>query len=235
MGIIKHIIKLPFRAMGYNIVRQPRSHYTWLRELGVRTVLDIGANVGHYAVAMRKILPKAQIYSFEPLGDCFKELNENMKRDLYFKAFRCALGDKPSQALINRNVHTPASSLLEMSDLHRRHFSYAVVSEGETIRIERLDDIAAGLDLEAPVMIKIDVQGFEDKVIAGGIETIRRTKILIVETSFEVLYEGQPLFDTIFEMLKELDFTYRGSDHQVRSATDRRVLQQNSVFIRLDA
>ena len=232
MGIVKTCIRAPFRAVGYDIVHLAKPDYTWLQELGIRTLLDIGANVGQYASLIRAILPQAQIYSFEPIESCFRQLNERMQNDTRFKAFQYALGDRPGKTQINRNEHTPASSLLKMADLHRRHYAYAVVTEPETICVECLDDIAVRLDLEPPLMLKIDVQGYEDKVIAGGVKTIRKAKLVVVETSFEELYKGQPLFDTIYEKMKGLGFVYHGSNHQVRSATERRVLQENSVFIR---
>ena len=232
MGIIKSFIRAPFIVIGYDIVRRRKRDYIWLQELEIRTLLDIGANVGQYASEMRKIFPKAQIYSFEPLKDCFKQLNENMKNDARFQALNCALSDEPGETQINRNEHSPASSLLKLGDLHRKHYTYAVATRSETIRVECLDKMAGQLKIETPLMIKMDVQGFEDKVIAGGVKTIRKAKILIVETSFEELYEGQPLFDDIYEKLKELGFIYYSNNHQVLSDTDRRVLQENSVFIK---
>ena len=232
METIKNIIRAPLRAIGYDIVRTSKPNYTWLQELGICTLLDVGANVGQYAMETRAIFPHAQIYSFEPLKNCFQQLNTNMKGDMRFKAFNCALGEKSGEMQIHCNEHTPASSLLELTGVHRKHYPYAVATKPETIRSERLDDVAKHLNLEMPLMIKIDVQGFEDKVIAGGSETIRKAKILIIETTFKKLYEGQPLFDTIYEMLRELGFNYFGSDHQVRSSVDQRVLQENSVFIR---
>lgn len=232
MRIFKNIIRLPFRAIGYDIIRRNKPNYTWLKEIGIRTLLDIGANVGQYAMEMSRVLPDPYIYSFEPLECCFRKLNENMKHAQRFQAFHFALGDSSGEAKINRSEHTPASSILKAGDILHNHFSHAAVSVTETIRIERLDDIATLLDLKTPIMIKIDVQGFEEKVIAGGVETIQRSKILIVETSFEELYKGQPLFGTIYDILRELGFNYRGCDHQVRSDKDRRVLQENSIFIK---
>jgi hypothetical protein len=56
----------------------------------------------------------------------------------------------------------------------------------------------------------MDVQGFEDRVIAGGLRTLERASVLWVETSFVELYEGQPLFADIHDRLRDLGFEYRG-------------------------
>ena len=45
----------------------------WLVGLGVKTVLDIGANVGRFAITARKLFPDAHIYAFEPLPDCLEK------------------------------------------------------------------------------------------------------------------------------------------------------------------
>src|SRR4051812_7539188 len=42
-------------------------HQQLLRTLDARTVLDIGANCGQFALATRACLPDARIHAFEPL------------------------------------------------------------------------------------------------------------------------------------------------------------------------
>jgi len=234
LGMLKRIIKVPFRMMGYDIIRRRKSNDIIFQELGIRTLLDIGANVGQYATEARNIFKDAYIYSFEPLKDCYEELRMNMNGDIKFQAINVALGDKTGEARINHNQHSPASSLLQLCDLHCQHFAFAVDTKPETVRIERLDDLAKALKLEVPLMIKIDVQGFEDKVISGGQETIKKAKVLVIETSFEKLYDGQVLFDDIYQKVKELGFVYRSNNHHVRSAKDGRVLQENSIFMKAD-
>ena len=87
------------------------------------------------------------------------------------------------------------------------------------------------LVIEGDLLIKMDVQGFEDKVIGGGIDTIKRASILIVETSFQTLYADQPLFEDIYDLLKE-DFRYMGAINQNRSQIDGNMLYEDSIFIR---
>ena len=101
-----------------------------------------------------------------------------------------------------------------------------------TVRLERLDDVADKLVLRAPLLIKVDVQGYEDKVIAGGERTFQRADLAIVESSFEVLYEEQPLFDDIYQQLVRLGFVYRGAIDQMMSTKDGRPLQADSIFVR---
>ena len=47
--------------------------------------------------------------------------------------------------------------------------------------------------IETPVLLKVDVQGFEKSVFAGGKKTLKKTDIIISEVSFRQLYKDQPL------------------------------------------
>jgi FkbM family methyltransferase len=61
--------------------------------------------------------------------------------------------------------------------------------EGAT-EVRRLSDVARELNLRHPLLHKPDVQGSEDKVIIGGEDVAARAKIVIIEVSFQFLFEG---------------------------------------------
>ena len=117
-----------------------------------------------------------------------------------------------------------------MEDLHIDAFPIARNVREEMIEVRRLDDIANDLKLIDNILIKIDVQGFEDKVIQGGEKTIKRAKILIVETSFEPLYHDQLLFNSIYSILLSMGFVLKGFDEPLRHPKNGRILQCDSVF-----
>ena len=121
-----------------------------------------------------------------------------------------------------------------MSGLHKQAFPFTSKVVLEKVAIKRLDDVTGNLDLAKNILIKIDVQGFEDRVIAGGLKTIQIAKLLIVETSFESLYDDQPLFDTIYEMVKRMGFAYHGNLNfsQLSNPIDGNILQADAIFIK---
>ncbi len=61
---------------------------------------------------------------------------------------------------------------------------------------------------------------------------VARAKIIIIEVSFQSLYEGGPLFDDVYRLLKERGFTYNGNFEQLLSLKDGRVLQADAIFCR---
>jgi FkbM family methyltransferase len=220
------------QAAPYKFVPAEEDKFNWLKNLNIRTVLDIGANTGQFAADIHQILPEAAIYSFEPLRDCYAQLVESMKDVPKFKAFDFALGHEASEIEMHRSEFSPSSSILPMGELHKQAFPFTSGEVLERITVKRLDDMAANLKLVDNILVKIDVQGFEDRVIAGGPNTIQRAKVLIVETSFERLYEGQPLFDTIYETLKRMGFAYHGNFIQLLNPVDGSVLQADGIFMK---
>jgi FkbM family methyltransferase len=222
----------PGKAEQYKFAPSEEDKFNWLKSLNIRTVLDIGANTGQFAADIHQILPEAMLYSFEPLKDCYRQLVENMKHVPNFRAFDFALGDDASEIEMHRSEFSPSSSILPMGDLHKQAFPFTSGEVLERIIIKRLDDVARDLELVDNILIKIDVQGFEDRVIAGGHETLQRATVLIVETSFHRLYEGQPLFDTIYDMLRQMGFGYYGNFIQLLNPVDGSVLQADAIFMK---
>jgi len=198
------------RRRGISIDTFLKLNQPWLLEANIKTVFDIGANVGQFASLIHEVLPTATIYSFEPLEDCCEELKQRMGKISNFRAFNIALSDTDGELEFHRNEHLPSSSVLPVADLHRQNYPFAAKEYLTKVKTAKLDDVAIDLKIEDNLLIKIDVQGFEDKIIAGGKNIIRQAKILILETSFQPLYAGQPLFEDIYDSLKEY-FRYMGS------------------------
>lgn len=204
----------------------------WLLKSNINTVLDIGANIGEFASLIHQLIHKAGIYSFEPLDDCCEKLRTRMGKVEKFEAFNIALADFNGELTFHRNEHLPSSSPLPMTDLHKKNYPHTTNDTVTKVKSAKLDDIAKDLKIVDNLLIKIDVQGFEDKVIAGGKNTIKRASILILETSFQTLYKGQPLFEDIYNSLKA-DFRYMGAFGNIRTnKIDGSPLFEDSIFIK---
>jgi len=230
---LKKLTKSLFRLCGLHVRRIPRfGPYDWLKGRNIHTVFDIGANVGQFASQIHRVLPDAMLYSFEPLEDCYSELVKKMAHLPRFRAFNFALGDTNGQVEIYRNDFTPSSSLLPMEELHKQAFPFTAHVTTQRIEIRRLDDVSQQLDIVDDVLVKIDVQGTEDKVILGGEKLLSRASVLIVETSFQPLYVQQPLFEDIYDLVRQ-DFRYIGSFGEPRiNRLDGTPLFEDSLFVK---
>ncbi|MEZ0395284.1 MAG: FkbM family methyltransferase [Anaerolineales bacterium] len=207
-------------------------HRRWLQAMGIRTVIDVGAYIGSFAYAMRLILPQAQIYSFEPLETNYRTLMDNLAPLDRFRAFQTALGEKTGAIDFYQDDFSASSSALEMADLHRRAFPQTGRQVKVTVPLARLDDYLDQIDLQPPVLLKLDVQGYEAAVLRGAAKTLAQADYLLCELSFAELYAGQPLFDDLYALLAASGFRFAGSFDILLSPLDGSILQADGLFIR---
>ena len=227
----KALIWNAFMSMGLEIHIR-REPLRFLSRLGIRTVLDIGANEGQFARTARKLLPGARIYSFEPLSAPFAKLRTAFKDDAHFEAFPLALGSEPGEAEFEMNVFNASSSFLPFTENHRRGYPFASKTSKTLVTVSTLDLWAAGRDLQPGILVKMDVQGYEDHVIKGGSQTLARASVVIAETSFITLYQGQPLYDDIYQMMRFRGFRSAGMIINGRDPETGEILDSDSIFIR---
>ena len=206
--------------------------YRWLKDFNFRTILDIGANEGQFADKIHTLFPSSVIYGFEPIPETFALLQKNFKDVKQLKAINLALGDTTGEVSFNKNEYSASSSLLPLSENHVENFYYAVKTDPIKVKMDTLENVLSKEKIDFPMLIKIDVQGFEDKVIKGGIEVIKKADLVLCEVSFVELYKGQLLFAETYEMMKNLGFRYAGSIEQLRSPETNRILQADAVFIK---
>ena len=224
------IVNSLIAPLGIEVRRPLQPHY--LKDLGIRTVLDVGANRGQFAGRVRKILPNATIHSFEPLPRAFEALQRIAARDPLLFAYATALGDADGETEMHENSFSPSSSLLPMTQAHIRAFPGTERTRPVHVSVTRLDSWVPACELVEPMMIKLDVQGYEDRVLAGGEATLKKVRTLILETSFRELYQGQLLFDDLHAFLRKLGFRCAGFEDVLRDRDSGMTLQADAVFLR---
>jgi FkbM family methyltransferase len=200
-----------------------REYHPLLRQPEM-VVYDIGANAGTFASAFAKVSNVSRVIAFEPLPDVFDVLAERVKSMPKVTCFNVALGDRPGLAPFYRSEFSPASSLLPMDQLHKSLFPFSANCEETNVQVVRLDDFAEEQNIPAPDLIKMDVQGFEDRVLRGGEKTVRRAGHCVLEVSFVSLYERSPLFDDVRNQMETLDFRFVGYLDQVVGSDGQRIV-----------
>lgn len=240
MPILKPLAQRTASLMGMRIIPEtmvPGVAWLGLPSMPIRTVLDIGACRGGFAQEiLAPRFPNAVIHSFEPSPDAFPHLKA--KADASpgrHIAHNFGLGEKAETLTLHSTVDIlPASSLLPSTTENTTTFPQTVRTKDLTVEIKVLDELASTLSpaIEDDLLVKIDVQGFEDRVIRGGRRTIRRARAVVVEIQNALLYEGQPTFRDVFLELDALGFTFSGVLDQF-AGTDGRVLYFDAVFVRL--
>lgn len=206
---------------------------TWYERNDFKTVIDVGAYIGAFALAVRTLLPQAHIYSFEPQPVIYQRLVKNIGQDEHFRAFQTALGEQQGEISFWQSSFAASSSALPMSDLHKQAFPYTAQNTPLRVPVGRLDDFLPQMNLQAPVLLKVDVQGYEDRVLRGAKETLRQVDYLITEVSYRQLYEGQVLFAELNDLLAAEGFVFRGTFDSLVSPLDGSLVQQDALFVRI--
>jgi hypothetical protein len=132
-----------------------------------------------------------------------------------------AVGDQEGTTTFWENQYAPASSLLPISDLTKAAFPETATSIPVSVRCARLDDILPVSSLERKIFIKMDVQGVEDRVIQGGRAVFESADTVLVEMSFQPLYDGQVLFEEVHNLLVSCGLRLAGQTNQVGDGTGR--------------
>jgi len=202
----------------------------WLREKHITTILDIRANTGQFAQKARLLFPNAKIYSFEPIPSVFEKLKDNFAQDTNFEAFNTALGEAKGEVSFFQNEFSDSSSCLKMNNAHKEAFPFTMHEVEIRVKVTTLDEALNADDIKSPYIIKLDVQGFEEKVINGGKNIIENADYIITEVSFVELYENQPLFDVIYDRLTKMGFRYIGNFEQLISPLNGEILQADAIF-----
>jgi FkbM family methyltransferase len=235
---VTHPIRKFLNSLGYEVVKLQDSLTTikvgnWLQKLNIETILDIGSNEGQFIDTISKTLPDAQFYAFEPISVCYNQLLQNTKH-LRVKPFNCGLSDINGTTEINVSTNLVSSSILGMKDLHKNLYPESTYMKKEVITLKRLDDVLENEQLDRNILIKIDVQGYEQKVLSGAIKSVKTAAVVIIETSFEPLYNGQWLFDNVYTYFTNAQFRFMGFADQSLSKKSGIPLYADAIFVRQD-
>lgn len=172
----------------------------------IKTIIDVGANIGQFALATHRFYPHTIIHSFEPVPNCFQKLTDNVDGICNIHTYNFALGNQNSEISFFQNAHSHASSALKVSNYQKENIPKTKDYQEIKVQCLRLDEFKFEQPLIAPILLKLDVQGFEKNVLEGASLILEKIDYLVLEVSFISMYEGEPLFDEMHTYLKEKGF-----------------------------
>jgi FkbM family methyltransferase len=176
-----------------------------LDTFGVDLVLDVGASRGVFGYLLRATGYEARIQSFEPLPQSFAILQDRCADDPHWVAERTAIGDADGVAKLNVSANRVSSSILPIACRHVEAAPEACCVDTITVPVARLDTVArAALGMTA--YLKMDVQGYEDRVLCGAEGILDGVVLIESELSLCSLYDGQVLWRGMVQRLSDLGF-----------------------------
>jgi FkbM family methyltransferase len=201
----------------------------FLRREEIRTVFDVGANVGQSAIAFASRFPRAEIYCLEPIAATFQRLVENTRHLSRVHALRLGLGDSDSRLEMFVDPDSRLNTLVEWRDTSGM--------PRESIEVRRLDGLVKELGLPSIDYLKIDAEGYDLKVLHGAKATLDGggVKLVQVECDFGESGSRYVAFDRIKEWLDSAGFALFGVYDQTRFWDGRPWIEYcNAVFMNRD-
>lgn len=178
-------------------------HEEALGVLTLRTVVDVGANRGQFALFALHTFPAARIVSLEPLAVPAARFRRVFAMERRVTLHHAALGPETGQSIMHVSGHDDSSSLLPITDTQGRLFRGTNEVRTETVRTAPLSEFLDGGSIEEPALLKLDVQGYELEALRACGELLDKFTYVCAEGSFIELYEGQVLADDLVAWLRE--------------------------------
>ena len=224
---MRKIIKKLINILGYNISRINNKYEnidldTLLPEKINNpnpVVFDVGANKGQSVEKFKKIFNDPIIHSFEPNKDVYDIMYTKFKDDDKVFCNNFALGNKIEDKHFNITEKTGKSSFYNLNtsedwikNRNNRYTTY--VTSKQKVKVFTIDDYCKDKGINEIDLLKMDTQGYEDKILEGSINYLKNDKIkfVIAEIIFNDYYDEYFLFSNIEKHLVPNNFRLVGME-----------------------
>ena len=172
-------------------------------------IFDIGSHKGKIVKLINNIYKNAIIYCFEPN----RSMNNNLKKiGRNIKVYNYALGEKNEEKkiLINKIDLTNTLSTINEDSLYLKIKNLILVkskkeNKYEKVKVIPLEDFCEEKKISYIDFLKIDVEGYEYKVLLGAKNIIKNVKFIMIEIQKNNMYRNYSK-KKIEEFLKKNNF-----------------------------
>jgi FkbM family methyltransferase len=172
------------------------------------TVIDIGANVGEFSQGAINNQAK-MIFAYEPDPLAFYCLQKNISKNKNVRIFDLAISNSNSIKDFYSASQTADSSLIEPAKYDEIIKVKNVTLDSQITIYPKIIDL-----------IKIEAEGFEPEIIEGAVETLKRTKFVVVDVGPERYGEKTDI--AVSKQLKKQGFTIIMASENIIHAFNKR-------------
>ncbi len=180
----------------------------------VKTILDLGANIGQTTDKYHAIFPEANIYAFEPYEKDFRVLAEQHQNNKNIKAYQLAVSEKTGQDKFFVSRFSVMNSLLPVAESSSNYLATYQSEKVDDVEVNTisLDDFCQKEQIEHINILKMDIQGGEILALQGATNLLSRKAIDLVysEVMFGKMYENQSDFYQISNILFQYGYVLYG-------------------------
>ena len=194
--------------------------------------VDIGANIGQTGVSLIEHGYSNHTVSFEPLTEAYKKLASEAANHKNWKAINCAIGDKDGDIEINVSENLQSSSFLPMLPVHTNADPKSKYVGREKVKIYKLDTILPKYTKKNQnVFIKMDAQGYTDKILTGAKRSLKKALGVQIEMSLVPLYKGEKTYKETLKKMEAMGFELYQLYPGFTDPSTGRLLQFDGVFL----
>ena len=152
------------------------------KEFKPEVIVDIGAGSGFWSKGAGIFFKEAEIFMIDPLIENEEKLNLMCETDPRYHYILTAVGSEPGYRTMNVTPDHDGSSLLN-------YYAGEDTSWQRRVPVATLDQLLSEGRIKSPNLVKIDVQGFEMRVLQGGQKVFDTAEVFIIEIN---LFEFMP-------------------------------------------
>lgn len=183
-------------------MRLSSSRMELITEIKCNFVVDAGANLGQWALELRKKGYSGRILSYEP-SILFPKLNLKVQSDPLWEARNCALLDYRGNTILYHSSNGGLSSSTSKPKGILEHELGIDFPESYPVSVVRLDQEVVGIE---NIYVKLDVQGSEMQALLGAQGIIKNITAIEFESSLVDLYERESSHYEIVNWLTSFGF-----------------------------
>ena len=167
---------------------------------GLKNIVDVGANIGQWSEMLLNCVTPEKLIIVEPQPAAFAMLKEKFEANPRIELHNVAIGERNGVAKLKVTRDPTGASLLKPKVEMRALIgsTWTVTSEVD-VPVTTLDRLV--VNLAEISLLKIDVQGYEEAVLAGGAQSMGKTKFLLIELNYMPQYDGGSWFGQIHQIL----------------------------------
>lgn len=171
-------------------------------------VLEVGANIGAHTLLIAKLVgPEGAVYAFEPTEFALNKLRRNLSLNPHLADVVVLR----QNLVTNHELATPSRAIKSSWPVHR----VGKPQETVTVGAVALDDFVAEAKLSKVSLLKVDVDGYDYKVLDGARGMLSRYRpIVFVELSEYALNEQNDSTVDILSLFKDLGYEAYSEDGQ---------------------
>ena len=180
------------------------------KKINIKTIYDLGANIGIHSIYYALNFEEANIYSFEPVESTYNILekninNFNLNQRIHIYNYGISINNKEEKLYLS----IPKNRDSENIGLYSIKIKDKVKQNSILANFRPLNKF----NIPPPDFIKIDVEGCEEEIIKNNLDIFNQAKLLYIEI-IPTRFSGKDSYiknnQTIYDTLEKLNFIQIG-------------------------